>query len=56
MHSHVHSHVHSGCSHHHVTTRSVRLLGFSFAINIVLTVVELIAGIFAGSVALIGDA
>ena len=56
MHSHVHSHVHSGCSHHHVITRSVRLLGFSFAINIVLTVVELIAGIFAGSVALIGDA
>lgn len=49
-HHHAHSHTHD------VSHKTVRLLGISFAINMLLTLLELGAGIFAGSVALIGDA
>lgn len=47
------------CSHHHThahQAKSIKLLMVSFAINMVLTLIELGAGIFASSVALIGDA
>ncbi len=55
MHTHSHS-SHHDCHNHLKTERSIRLLGVSFAINMMLTLVELIAGIIAGSMALIGDA
>ena len=48
---HSHSHTHTT-----VTERTIRLLGVSFLINMVLTLLELGAGIVAGSMALIGDA
>lgn len=53
-----HEHHHGLCHHHHeeVSEKSVRLLLCSFAINILLSVAEIIGGIYAGSVALIGDA
>ena len=49
-----HSHHH----HHHgdVTEKSVKLLIISFAINMLLSVAEIIGGIISGSIALIGDA
>ena len=49
-----HSHHH----HHHgeVNEKSVKLLILSFAINVFLSVAEIIGGIISGSVALIGDA
>lgn len=53
-HSHHHSH-----SHHHdhkVNAKTIVYMSISFAINILLSGVELIAGIVGGSVALIGDA
>jgi len=47
-------------SHHHhhseVNEKSVKLLILSFAINMFLSVAEIIGGIISGSVALIGDA
>lgn len=46
-------------SHHHheeVSDKSVKLLVLSFAINILLSLAEIIGGIISGSVALIGDA
>lgn len=46
-------------SHHHheeVSDKSVKLLVISFAINILLSLAEIIGGIISGSVALIGDA
>ena len=52
MHSHHHEHHHN----HKVNAKTVIYLTWSFAINILLSVVELIAGIVGGSVALIGDA
>ena len=45
--------------HHHnnkVTQKSVKLLILSFAINMLLSVAEIIGGIISGSVSLIGDA
>ena len=53
-----HEHHHGLCHHHHgeVSEKSVRLLLCSFVINILLSVAEIIGGIYAGSVALIGDA
>lgn len=52
-----HTHCHCGFEHHHeVSTKSVRLLLVSFLINMLLSVAEIIGGIVAGSVALIGDA
>ena len=49
-----HSHHH----HHHgeVTEKSVKLLILSFAINMLLSVAEIVGGILSGSIALIGDA
>ncbi len=48
------------CHHHHhhgeVTAKSVKLLILSFAINMFLSVAEIIGGIVSGSVALVGDA
>ncbi len=44
-------------SHHHeVTPKSMKLLVFSFIINMILSVAEFVGGIVSGSVALIGDA
>jgi cobalt-zinc-cadmium efflux system protein len=45
--------------HHHrheISEKTVRYLLISFIINIMLSVVEIIGGLFAGSVSLIGDA
>ncbi|MBR3662719.1 MAG: cation transporter [Alphaproteobacteria bacterium] len=44
--------------HHHgeVTQKSVKLLILSFAINMLLSVAEIIGGVVAGSISLIGDA
>ncbi|MBR1398684.1 MAG: hypothetical protein IJ564_00710 [Alphaproteobacteria bacterium] len=44
--------------HHHgeVTEKSVNLLLGSFIINILLSVAEIIGGVVAGSISLIGDA
>lgn len=50
-------HHHSHHYHHtQVSEKSVRLLLFSFAINILLSILEIIGGIVAGSISLIGDA
>ena len=57
MHTHTHTHHHH--HHHHyqaVTARTVKMLWISFGVNMLLTVVELMSGIFAGSMALVGDA
>ena len=58
--AHLHHHEHSGefCHHHHdiITSKSVTYLFISFVINMLLSVVEIIGGIIAGSVSLIGDA
>ncbi len=51
---HILSHTH--CHHGNVSEKTVRYLSFSFIINLALSVVELIAGLIAGSVALVGDA
>ena len=55
---HHEEHHHDMCHHHHaeVSEKSVTLLLISFLINMVLSVVEIIGGIIAGSVSLIGDA
>lgn len=53
------AHKHLGlCCHHHneVSETSVRLLLLSFAVNMLLSAAEIVGGIVAGSVALIGDA
>ena len=48
------------CHHHHhhgeVNEKSVKLLIVSFAINMFLSIAEILGGIISGSVALIGDA
>lgn len=48
------------CHHHHhhgeVNKKSVKLLIVSFAINMFLSIAEILGGIISGSVALIGDA
>lgn len=52
-----HHHSHGLCTYHHeVSAKSVKWLIVSFAVNMLLSVVEFIGGIIAGSVALIGDA
>ncbi|MBR1840664.1 MAG: cation transporter [Alphaproteobacteria bacterium] len=54
---HHHTHIHCGAAHHHeVSEKSVLLLLVSFAINMLLSVAEIVGGVVAGSVALIGDA
>lgn len=52
MSEHIHHHHH----HNEVIQKSVKLLILSFAINMLLSVVEIIGGIISGSVSLIGDA
>ncbi len=55
--SHPHDHSGHGHSHHfEVNAKTIGLLIVSFIINMILSVVELVAGLLAGSVALIGDA
>ncbi len=51
-HSHEHNHEHS----HEVNPKTIRYLFIAFIINMLLTVVELVAGFLAGSIALVGDA
>lgn len=46
-------HVHH---HHQINEKSVKLLVWSFAINMILSIAEIIGGIVSGSVALVGDA
>ena len=53
MSEHIHIHHHH---HNEVTQKSVRLLILSFAINMLLSVAEIIGAIISGSVSLIGDA
>lgn len=52
MHSHHHEHHHN----HEINNKTIVYLIWSFLINILLSLVELIAGILGRSVALIGDA
>lgn len=52
MSEHIHHHHH----HNEVTQKSVKLLILSFAINMLLSVAEIVGGIVSGSVSLIGDA
>ena len=49
---HAHHHHHHGV----VSEKTIFYLMISFIINMVLSAVEIIAGLFAGSIALIGDA
>ncbi|MBE6452551.1 MAG: cation transporter [Alphaproteobacteria bacterium] len=57
MSEHCHHHHHHHHHHHtEVTAKSVKLLIVSFAINMFLSIAEIIGGIISGSVALIGDA
>jgi cobalt-zinc-cadmium efflux system protein len=51
-HQHEHAHEH----HHEVSEKTVNYLLISFIINMLLTVVEIIGGVMAASVSLIGDA
>ena len=48
----MHEHHH----HHEVSRKTVTMLLVSFIINMLLSLVEFIGGIIAGSIALIGDA
>ena len=49
-------HEHHHCHHHEVSEKTVKYLLISFIINILLSVAEIIGGLIAGSVSLIGDA
>lgn len=51
-----HEHKHLHAHHHEVNAKTITYLMISFAINMVLSVVELVAGVIGGSIALIGDA
>ncbi len=51
-----HEHCHHCHHHEQVSEKSVKYLFVSFLINMLLSVVEIVGGIVAGSVALIGDA
>lgn len=52
-----HQHGHGGHHHHgEVSEKTVKYLLISFIINMLLSVVEIVGGIIAGSVSLIGDA
>jgi len=53
---HHHKHQHEHHHHHEVSAKSINRLMISFVINMALSVVEIIGGIIAGSVSLIGDA
>ena len=49
-------HHHHHANHHEIAQKSVKYLLISFIINMALSLVEIIGGLIAGSVALIGDA
>lgn len=52
-----HQHGHGGHHHHgEVSEKTVKYLLISFIINMLLSVVEIVGGVIAGSVSLIGDA
>ncbi len=52
-----HQHGHGGHHHHgEISEKTVKYLLISFIINMLLSVVEIVGGIIAGSVSLIGDA
>lgn len=53
---HGHHHHGPGGHHHDVSDVGDRALGFTIALNVALTVVEVVVGVFAGSLALIADA
>ncbi|MBT9384020.1 cation diffusion facilitator family transporter [Pseudooceanicola sp. CBS1P-1] len=55
-HGHSHGHGHHHHHHHDVDLGGDRRLAWAVAINILLTVVQIVAGLFAGSLALIADA
>ncbi len=57
-HAEEHSHIHGGHCHHHgeVNEKTVTYLLISFFINMLLSVAEIVGGIIAGSISLIGDA
>lgn len=57
MAEHHHNHSHHHHHHHHeISEKTVKYLLASFIINMLLSVAEIIGGILAGSVSLIGDA
>ncbi|MBE6458300.1 MAG: cation transporter [Alphaproteobacteria bacterium] len=59
MSEHHHNHHHSHVGHHHhgeISEKNVRYLFVSFLINMILSIAEIIGGIVAGSISLIGDA
>ncbi len=47
---------HHHCHHGEVNEKSVKMLILSFVVNMLLSIAEIIGGIFSGSVALVGDA
>ena len=51
-----HHHEHNHCHCHEISEKSATYLFVSFVINLLLSLVEIIGGVLAGSVALIGDA
>ena len=52
-----HQHAHNQHHHHHdVESMGDRRLGFAIAINILLTVAQVIGGVISGSLSLIADA
>lgn len=55
-HDEKHEHALHHHHHHDVSEKTVKYLFISFIINMLLSVVEIVAGIVAGSVSLIGDA
>lgn len=54
-----HGHEHHGHTHHHhgeISEKTIKYLLISFVINMLLSIVEIVGGVIAGSVSLIGDA
>lgn len=55
-HQHAHNHHHQHHHHHDVESMGDRRLGFAIAINMLLTVAQVIGGVISGSLSLIADA
>lgn len=56
-HSHSHGHGHHGHQHHHIDPEAGdRQVAFAVAINLLLTVAQIVGGVVSGSIALIADA
>lgn len=60
-HRHTHADIPSDKSHHHhhhgpATAKTIRALGIAFAVNLILSLAEVVGGLVSGSVALIADA